>query len=258
MLLLLYYYVRVPHIKISGAASIGDVTAKISRKLKLPRWECVTITITDGRSFSIENGGKYHMEQTYDEEADTRLKLRTRYDMPDRTYMVEEIRFDAAGDLNRLFEDLKQELGFELPRPTQCSFTPAPWTCGQDILITTQETKLYDTATKEALKRRSFVIELEDGNWQSGEVLSPWRASRDHVWAQLRLLRSLPDLSHFRVVRGRLDISGIQVGPSGAIKMVASLYRVCFRVEQISGEFKEYICQNITPGHAVETVWEHL
>jgi hypothetical protein len=132
----------------------------------------VTVKRTDGKSFWLENGGKYQVTQTYDEEADMRLKLRIRYDAPYRTYIVEEIRFDASRDLNRLLEELRQELGFELPRPTQCSFPPPPWRSGQDIRITTQETKLYDTAKKEAFKGRSFVIELEDGNWQSGEVLS--------------------------------------------------------------------------------------
>jgi hypothetical protein len=76
--------------------------------------------------------------------------------------------------------------------------------------------------------------------------------------AQLREVKSLPDLSHFKIVQGRLDISATQVWPSGAIEMVALLYKVCFRVEQISGEPKEYICQNITPGHTVEAVWGHL
>jgi hypothetical protein len=105
------------------------------------------------------------MEQTYDEETDTRHKLRIRYDAPDRTFIVEQIRFDVTEDLNRLFEDLRQELGFDLPRPTQCTFTPGPWSDNQEVQITTQERRNYDTATKEALKRRSFVIELEDGNW---------------------------------------------------------------------------------------------
>jgi hypothetical protein len=40
--------------------------------------------------------------------------------------------------------------------------------------------------------------------------------------------------------------------------MIAGLYRICFRAEQVSGEFKEIICQNITPGHTVETAWAHL
>jgi hypothetical protein len=82
---------------------------------------------------------------------------------------VEEIRFDTSRDLNELFEDLRRELGFELPRPTQCSYTPTPWSDKQEIKITTQETKLYDTATKEAWRRRSFSIKLEEGPWQSGE-----------------------------------------------------------------------------------------
>jgi hypothetical protein len=124
---------------------------------------------------------KYQVEQTCDEEADTRLKLRVRYDAPDRTSVVEQIRFDTTRDLNQLFEDLRQELGFEVPRPTQCSFTPGPWTSGQEIRITIQESKLYDTATKEAFKRRSLTIELEEGISQTGEILSPWRASRDQV-----------------------------------------------------------------------------
>jgi hypothetical protein len=55
------------------------------------------------------------------------FRLKIRYDAPDRTYFVDEIRFDASKDLNHLFEELKQELGFELPRPTQCSFTSRPW-----------------------------------------------------------------------------------------------------------------------------------
>jgi hypothetical protein len=120
-------------VKIPGTASIGDVTAK----------NRVTIKSTDEKLFWLENGGKYQMEQTYDEEADTRLRLRIRYDAPDRTYIVDQIRFDATGDLNRFFEDLRQELGFDLPRPTQCTFAPTPWSNNQEIQITTQETIRY-------------------------------------------------------------------------------------------------------------------
>jgi hypothetical protein len=57
---------------------------------------------------------------------------------------------------------------------------------------------------------------------------------------------------------GDLDISRNQVWPNGAIELIALLYKVCFRVEQMSGEFKVYICQYFTPGHMIGTVWEHL
>jgi hypothetical protein len=147
---------------------------------------------------------------------------------------------------------LRQELGFDLPRPTQCSFTPQPWTSGQEITIGTQGAK------KEASRLRSFIIELDGENWQSEEVLSSWRAGRDRVWAQLRERRELPDLGRFKIVQGHLDISSCQIWPQGAIEMIALLYKVSFNVEQISGEFRNYACQNITPGHTVETVWEHL
>jgi hypothetical protein len=60
------------------------------------------------------------------------------------------------------------------------------------------------------------------------------------------------------VVQGNLDISGIQVWPGGAIELIALLFRICFRVEQVSGENRDYICQNITPGHTVNQVWEYL
>jgi hypothetical protein len=65
-------------------------------------------------------------------------------------------------------------------------------------------------------------------------------------------LRDLPDLGHFKVVQGKLDISRIQVWSNGAIELIALLYRVCFRVEHMSGEFNEYSYQNITPGHTEE------
>jgi hypothetical protein len=59
-------------------------------------------------------------------------------------------------------------------------------------------------------------------------------------------------------VQGHLDISNVQIWPNGAIEMIALLYKVSFNVEQISGEFRNYVCPNVTPGHTVETVWEHL
>jgi hypothetical protein len=43
-----------------------------------------------------------------------------------------------------------------------------------------------------------------------------------------------------------------------AIEMIALLYKICFRVEQVSGEFKDYIFQNITPGHTTHPVWDYL
>jgi hypothetical protein len=124
-------------LKMPGTASIGEVAEQVSRYLKLPAWEAITIKRSDGKDFWLENGGKSTIEQTYDEEADTRLRLKVRHDAPDRTFIVERIGFGATKDLNQSFEDLRRELGFELPRPTQCSFTAAPWTDGQEIRITT-------------------------------------------------------------------------------------------------------------------------
>jgi hypothetical protein len=196
-------------VKTPGTASIGDVAKQISRHMKPSPWTNVTIRRSDVKDFWIEDGGRYQVETTYDEEADTRLRLRIRYDAPDRTFFVETIGFDATKDLNQLLEDLRQKLGFEPPRPTQCSFTSTPWTDGQEIRITTQVTKLYESATKEPFRRRSSTIELEDGIWQSGEVLSPMGANREQVWRQLRLLEDLPELAHFKIVHGNLDITGI-------------------------------------------------
>jgi hypothetical protein len=71
-------------------------------------------------------------------------------------------------------------------------------------------------------------------------------------------MKGLPDLAYFKPVQGNLDISNIQIWPGGAIELVALLFKVCVRVEQMSGEFREYITPNITPGHTVDQVWQHL
>jgi hypothetical protein len=155
----------------------------------------VSIRRKDAKLFWVEHGGKYVVQTTYDEDADTRLQLRIRYDAPDRTYFVDKIRFDATKDLDTLFIDLEKELCFDLPKPTQCTFTPAPWKEGDEIRITTQEMRLYNTVTKEPFRRRSFSIELEEGIWKSGEVLSLMDVRREQVWEQLRQMRDLPDLS---------------------------------------------------------------
>jgi hypothetical protein len=95
-------------VKVAGPDSIGDVAAKITRQLKLPPWEQVRLRRSDGKAFWLENGGKYVILQEYDEEADTRLKLSVRYDAPDRTFIVEQVRFDASKDLNHPFVDLRK------------------------------------------------------------------------------------------------------------------------------------------------------
>jgi hypothetical protein len=187
-------------IKVTGTASIGDMAEQVSRHLKLRPWTSVTIKRADGMEFWVEDQGRYEIETTCDEEADTRLRLKIRHDPPDRTYFVEQIRFDVAKDLNQLFADLKEEIGFELAKPTRRTFTPGPWEDRQEIRITTQEMKLYGSATKEPFRRRTFSIELENGVWQTGEILSPMDANREYVWGQLRLLKELPDLSPFRIV----------------------------------------------------------
>jgi hypothetical protein len=78
-------------LKVAGPDSIGDVAVKVSRKLKFPPWEQVRIRRADGKPFWLENGGKYVVLQEYDAKADTRLKLRIRYDAPDRTFTHQEI-----------------------------------------------------------------------------------------------------------------------------------------------------------------------
>jgi hypothetical protein len=84
------------------------------------------------------------------------------------------------------------------------------------------------------------------------------RANREQVWELLRLLKDLPEPAHRKIVQGILDITGIQVWPGRAIELVALLFRIGFRVEQISGEFPEYMCPNITPGHTVEQDGDYL
>jgi hypothetical protein len=49
-------------IKLPGTASIGEVAEQVSRHLKLPAWENVTIKRMDGKSFWLENAGKYQVE----------------------------------------------------------------------------------------------------------------------------------------------------------------------------------------------------
>jgi hypothetical protein len=63
-------------IKIAGTASIGDVAERVSSHMKLPPWEHITIKRMDGKTFWLENGGKYQVEQSYDEEGDTRPRLK--------------------------------------------------------------------------------------------------------------------------------------------------------------------------------------
>jgi hypothetical protein len=152
-------------IKVVGSASIGDVSALVSKHPKASVWRRFGITVKrcDGKGVWVENGSKYQFEQNYDADSDPRLNLRIRYDAPDRTYIVEQVKFDpVGGNLGGLFDDLKRELGFELPRPTQCSFTPGPWADNQEVIIATQLTRDYSAAKKQALKRRSFTIELEE------------------------------------------------------------------------------------------------
>jgi hypothetical protein len=60
------------------------------------------------------------------------------------------------------------------------------------------------------------------------------------------------------MVQENLDISESQVWPGGEIEVITLLYKICFRVEQVSGGPRDYVCQNITPGHMVNQVWEYL
>jgi hypothetical protein len=210
-------------LNVAGPDSIGDVAAEISRDLKLQPWEQVHIRRKHGKLFYLEKGGAYTMTVGYDPDADSRLRLRIRYDALDRTFLVEDFIFDQATDPNRFFADLKKELEFDLPRPTQCTYTPPPWASGQEIVIATQETGNFGSAKEAAWRQRTFIIGSEEGNWQSREVLSPYMATRDQVWAQLRERHDLLDLDKFQIVQGNPDITNIQMWPSGAIEMVALL-----------------------------------
>jgi hypothetical protein len=37
--------------------------------------------------------------------------------------------------------ELKKEFGFEIPRPTRCTFPDRPWQNGQEVRITTKEAR---------------------------------------------------------------------------------------------------------------------
>jgi hypothetical protein len=81
---------------------------------------------------------------------------------------------------------------------------------------------------------------------------------RDQVWAQLREIRDLPELSHFRIVQGNQDLSSSQNWPTGTIELAALLFGIKFEVRQVLGDTRSYRAENVTPGHTAKQVWGYL
>jgi hypothetical protein len=68
---------------------------------------------------------------------------------------------------------------------------------------------------------RNFSINLTEVMWQSGEVGSLASTNMDQVWEQSREKGDLPDLPHFKIVQGWLDISQLERWRAGTIELWA-------------------------------------
>jgi hypothetical protein len=170
---------------------------------------------------------------------------------------IHEPRFESD-DLNTLFRQFSDQFGFDMPRPTQCTITPALWTDGQEIKITTQKSMSFGKPKNPQYYRRNFSIFLEEEPWNSGEVLTLASMDQNEVWDQLRRMHDLPDLSHFKTATGDVGVTGLQKWPAGSFRIFPVVFSVEFEVEVPTGRSTTLNSDNMTAGHAVEQAWEML
>jgi hypothetical protein len=71
-------------------------------------------------------------------------------------------------------------------------------------------------------------------------------------------MQNLPDLSHFKVISGSLDISQLQKWPAGHIGLLALLFPVDFKAEHPVEGWKEYRLENLTPERITAQAWHLL
>jgi hypothetical protein len=69
-------------------------------------------------------------------DVDTRLNIDIRLGTRDRTYILQNIKFDQASDPQTLTSTLAERIGFKFPQWTECKMTPEVlWTDHQKVQI---------------------------------------------------------------------------------------------------------------------------
>jgi hypothetical protein len=112
----------------------------------------------------------------------------------------------------------------------------------------------------EPYTRRTFTLHIADEPWKSGEILLPTALGRDQIWEHLQTLHTIPDISQFQIIAGRVDITKNKDTrwPPGRIEAIPFKFPVNWNIEmpQEQTGFLEVTKNEMTPLLTGREAWE--
>jgi hypothetical protein len=108
----------------------------------------------------------------------------------------------------------------------------------------------------QAFISRTFLIIVEEDEWNTWEVLPPQPWGREEIWAQLSSLHPLPHFSQFHFSYSAGEIPGAsRTLPPGHITVVRIRFPIKWRLELFTEEVTQ---ENMHAGMSIQDAWDRL
>jgi hypothetical protein len=93
---------------------------------------------------------------------------------------------------------------------------------------------------------------MEEEPWASGEIIPPNTHDRIQIWEQLGRHRTPPNITHFRIIQGDLEITALTRCPKRQITLFPKKFPVSFKIELVEGR----TATHIVPGMPAEHIFK--
>jgi hypothetical protein len=150
--------------------------------------------------------------------------------------LSDEFRFNPGDEPAAFYDWLGEHVGFRMLHPSKCRTSPILWRDNQEVHIITVSPMSYGKSTRPYYIRRNLMIHMEGEPWVSGEAPSPSTFDRDQIWGQISERRTLPNITHFRVIQDDLYITALSKWPPWPIALPLQRCPVTFEIELPRGE----------------------
>jgi hypothetical protein len=118
------------------------------------------------------------------------------------------------------------------------------------------QTSLVNVKLPSLISRTFKIIEEEEEEWLTNEILCPIAWGKEEIWAQLCSIKALPHFSQFRFMHSTGEIPGTsRTLPPGYITVTRTKFPIRWRLELFS---EEVVQQDIHAGISIQEAWARL